>query len=134
MEMQRANDHATMNAVVDALMIVQADVSQQGMASGALTQSGFELRQQLSAARSEIASCITGANDAAQNAAMAQMAISVEAKFAQMDALTAELTAAIQTLGLRENIVEHVVEQVAAGGADAFMQMDAEISRAGKVR
>ena len=129
MEMQRANDHATMNAVVDALMIVQADVGQPGTAFGALTQPGFELRQQLSAARSEIASCIAGANDAAQNAAMAQMAISVEAKFAQMDALTAELTAAIQTLGLRENIVEHVVEQVAAGGADAFMQMDAKISR-----
>ena len=70
MEMQRANDHATMNAVVDALMIVQADVGQLGMAFGALTQSGFELRQQLSAARSEIASCIAGANDAAQNAAM----------------------------------------------------------------
>jgi hypothetical protein len=50
-----------------------------------------------------------------------------------MDSVTAALTAAIQTLGNRESFVEQVVEQVAVGGADAFAQMDAKISRVASI-
>ena len=133
LEGQRASDHQVMNALADAIVMVQAEVRHQGSAMQAITQSGLDLRQALATARAELASGVTHARDAAQDAAMAQMAVTVEAKFAQMDALTASLTAAIQTVGMREQYVEQVVEKVAAGGVDAFKQMDAKISRVASI-
>ena len=95
----------------------------------------LSLRQGVFAARSELAAGITGANDAAQNAAMAQMAVTVEAKFAQLDGLTASLSNGLEALGLREQRVEAVVEHQVAGQPKqeeilngAFQQMDAKIS------
>jgi hypothetical protein len=127
------NDHQVINALADVILGVLADANHQNAALRSLTHSGLELRQQVSAVRAELTSGLSGANDAAQSAAMAQMAVDVEAKFAQMDMATAELLAGIQALGVREQLVEQVMEKQVAGNEaivnDAFMQMDAKISR-----
>ena len=129
LEMQRAQDHMVINAPGDIIMGVKGEVHQRSSALQALTETGLELRRNVSAARSELAAGLSGASDAAQTAAMTQIAVAVEAKFMQLDTLTAELATCIQTLGVREQMVEQVVGQVAAGGAHASMQMDAKISR-----
>ena len=108
LEMQRVKDHFVINALGDMIMGVQGEVRQQSTALQALTQTGLELRQHVSVVRSELAAGVNGASDAAQSAAMTQMAVAVEAKFAQLDALTNELTSCIQTLGMREQMVEQV--------------------------
>ena len=77
LEMQRANDHAVINALADAIMGVQTGVQQQASAIQELTQTGLELRQHVHAARSDLAAGISGANEAAQGAAMAQKAVTV---------------------------------------------------------
>ena len=131
MEVQRAADHKVLNAMADAILGVRADAQQLNADFQALTQSGMELRHQVSAARAEVTTGLTGAQDAAQNAAMAQMAISVESKFAIMDAVTTELLATVNALGRREQMVEAVMEKQVANNeaivGDAFMKMEAKI-------
>jgi uncharacterized coiled-coil protein SlyX len=136
LEMQRDHDHRIINEIANVLTSVQQDVVQQSSAVQSLVTSGLSLRQEVFTARGELAAGISGANDAAQSAAMAQMAISVEAKFAEMDLLTTNLTESIRALGARGQMVEHVVEMQAAGQpqqegiiSDAFMQMNAKISQ-----
>ena len=136
LETQRNIDHHFMNEVVNVLVQVREEVAQQAVVIAEHTQSGVRLRQEIFAARSELASGIIGANDAAQAAAMAQMAVTVEAKFASLDELTAQLAVGQQILGARGHMVEQVVEQQAAGQprqeaiiGDAFMQLDAKVSR-----
>ena len=111
LEAQRANDHQVINALADAILGVRVDARQQGADFQALAQSGLELRQQVSAARAELTAGLSGANDAAQNAAMAQMAINVESKFAVMDAVTSELLSTVKALDMREQMVEQVLEK-----------------------
>ena len=136
LEQQRSHDHQVMYELAAALAALQTQVVEQSGGLRALTESGLSLRQEVFAARSDLAAVSTGANDAAQSAAMAQMAVTVEAKFAALDALTTQLVAGVQTLGAREQMMEHVVEQQAAGQpkqegiiTDAFLQLDAKISR-----
>ena len=135
MEMQRDHDHRVMNELANAITGLRQEAVQQGATIQSLVSSGLVLRQEVFTARAELASGISGANDAAQSAAMAQMSISVEAKFADVNALTTRLTDSIRSLGVRGQMVEHVVEMQAAGKpqqegiiSDAFMQMDAKIS------
>ncbi len=109
---------------------------QQSASLQSLTQSGLVMRQEVFAARSELASGIASANDAAQGAAIAQVAVTVEATFAELDKLTADMTDGIRALGIRGQTVEHVIEQQVAGQSgqegiltDASNQMDATISK-----
>jgi hypothetical protein len=134
LELQRTHDHRVMHELARVISNVQADVVQQAASLQSLVTSGLTLRQEVFPARAELASGVSSANDAAQSAAMAQMAVSVEAKFAQMDALTASLTETCRALGVRGQLVEQVIEQQAAGVpqqegiiSDAFMKMDAKI-------
>ena len=85
-----------MNAMADAVLGLRADAAKHAITVQSLTQAGLELRQQVTVVRSELNVGLSGANDAAQNAAMAQMAVSVEAKFDAMDNMTAELTAGMR--------------------------------------
>jgi hypothetical protein len=136
LENQRIEDHKVMSSMVEAIMMLQQKTLHHDEGLNGLTQMGVSLRQEIFAAKSELASGIAGANEAAQGAAMAQMAVNVENKFAALDALTAQLVSGIRTLGSREQMVEQVVEQQAAGQPqqanvieNAFMQLDAKISR-----
>ena len=86
LEAQRGVDHQFMADLAAAPAHVRAGVAQQKSGLQSLTQSGMTMRQEVFAARSELASGIAGANDAAQSAAMAQMSVAVEAKFAALDA------------------------------------------------
>ena len=135
LEEQRMHDHQVIHDLATAVMALQNQAVQQASGLQALTQSGLTLRQEVFAARSDVAAVTSSANEAAQSAAMAQMAITVEAKFEQLDRLTADLTTGVHALGLREQRVEQVVEQqVAALGpqegiiTDAFLQLNAKIS------
>ena len=115
LEMQRNIDHHFMNEVVNALVQVREEVAQQAVVIAEHTQSGVRLRQECFAARSELAPGITGAKVAAQAAAMAQMVVTVEATFASLAELTAQLAMGQQILGARGHMVEQAVEQQAAG-------------------
>ena len=109
MEAQRAQYHSVINALGDAILGVRMYARQQGAEFQALTQIGLELRRHVSVVRAELATGLSGANDAAQNAAMAQMAINVESKFAVMDSVTSEPLATVNALGVREQMVEQVM-------------------------
>ena len=135
LEEQRVYDHRVIHDLANALTALQGQVAQQTSGSQALTQSGLSLRQEVSAARADVAAVATSANDAAQSAAMAQMAVTGGAKFVQLDRLTAALTTGAHALGLREQRVGQVVEQqVAVLGpqegiiTDAFLQLGAKMS------
>ena len=136
LEGQRTVDHHVMEMLVAAVNMLQVKTTQQDESIGAITASGLALRQEIFAVRSELAAGVAVATDAAQNTAMAQMAISVEAKFAALDSLTEQLVSGVQFLGAREQRVEEVVEKDVEHGAknegiinDAFNQLDAKISR-----
>ena len=130
LETQRVHDHRVINALADVILGVRVDADAHVRS---LTQSGLELRQRVSVVRAELTTGLSGANDAAQNAAMAQMAINVEAKFAELDNAKDALLAGLHAPGMREQMVEQVMEKQVAGNeaivSDAFMQMDAQISR-----
>ena len=115
LERQRDVDHKYMIEVATALGNAQRDIAEQGANLQSLTQSGLMLRQEIFTARSELAAGVAGANDAAQSAAIAQMAVTVENKFAELDRLTNTLAISIEAIGIREQRVEQVVEQQAAG-------------------
>jgi len=99
------------------------------------TEMGMQLRKEVFAARSDLAAGMSGANDAAQAAAMAQMAVQIENKFFELDKITQNLGNAVEMLGLREQRVEEVVSHQVAGQpqheqviSGAFQQLDAKIS------
>jgi uncharacterized coiled-coil protein SlyX len=77
LELQRIECHKVTNAMADAILNVRFEAQQQSASFQALTASGLDLRQQLATARAELASGVNGAHDAAQTAAVAQMAMSV---------------------------------------------------------
>ena len=140
LEFQRLADHQVLHSMSEAIKMLQMQAQQHDEAISGVTQMGVSLRQEVFAAKSELATGIAGANEAAQGAAMAQMAVNVEGKFAALDALTAQLTSGIQSLGARGHMVEQVIEQQVAGQAagqvagqgvitNAFMQLDAKLSR-----
>ena len=110
LEEQRVYDDRVVHDLANALTALQGQAVQQASGLQALTQSGLSLRQEVFAARADVAAVATSANDAAQSAAMAQMAVSAEAKFEQLDRLTAELATGVHALGLREQRAGQVVE------------------------
>ena len=116
LEAQRAQDHAVMQDITNAIMQLRAanehimiNVNGQDGALRGQTEMGMQLRKEVFAARSDLAAGVTGANEAAQAAAMTQMAVQVEGKFAELDKLTQNLGRAVEVLGLREQQVEQVV-------------------------
>ena len=79
LEEQRVYDHRVINDLANALTALQGQVVQQSSGLQALTQSGLSFHQEVFAARADVAAVATSANDAAQSAAMAQMAVTVDA-------------------------------------------------------
>ena len=142
LEEQRRNDQQVMEHLVVAFNAIRASattvkekVKEHDAALQGQTQMGMTLRQEVFAARAELASGVTTASDAAQAAAMAQMAVQVENKFSELDKLTASLSHGLETLGLRGQRVGQVVEQQVAGQPQheqvvtgASQQLDAKIS------
>jgi chromosome segregation ATPase len=122
LEQQRRNDQQVMEHLVNAIneiRVSSAEVKEKAKEHDAMlqgqTQMGMTLRQEVFAARAELASGVSTASDAAQAAAMAQMAVQVENKFSELDKMTANLSHGLETLGLRGQRVEQVVEQQVAG-------------------
>ena len=77
LEQQRSQDHVIIHDLGNAVIFLQSLVEQQSNGLESLTKSGLHLRQEIFAARADLTSGIAGAQDAAQNAAMAQMAVTV---------------------------------------------------------
>ena len=142
LEEQRRNDQQIMERLVAAIneirvssTAVKEKVKEHDAALQGQTQMGMTLRQEVFAARAELATGVSAASDAAQAAAMAQMAVQVENKFSELDQLTANLGRGLEALGLRGQRVEQVVEQQVAGQPQhehvttgASQQLDAKIS------
>ena len=98
LEDQRDHDHKYLLELANAIAYVRNDTVQQSEALQSLTQSGLNMRQDLYTARSELATGIASANDAAQSAAIAQMAVAVEMKFGELDKLNVDLANGIKAL------------------------------------
>ena len=81
LETQRSVDHHVIEMLVAAVDQLQIKTNQQDEAVKDIKASGLALRQEIFAARSDLAAGVAVATDAAQSTAMAQMAISAEAKF-----------------------------------------------------
>ncbi len=142
LEEQRDSDHRVINELTSALINVRGVVEDlKARAAGQNSEikdqltMGFQLRQELFSIRDKLDDGIKEASHTAQAAAMTHMGATIEAKFAQLDQLTANLKEGLEALGIRENQVEKVVqaqhdglpkqEEVITG---AFLQLDHKIS------
>ena len=142
LEQQRVGDHRVMHELVAAIIGVRdvvADMKLKQNAQEAALQDqlnmGLQLRRDLFAIRDQTAASVNEASHTAQTATMTHMATVIEAKFAQLDELTANLKGGLETLGLRESQVEHVIQaqhsdlpkhdEIISG---AFTQLDNKIS------
>ena len=88
LEAQRAQDNAVMQDITNAILQLRAvdenitaKIIEQDGALHGQTEMGMQLRKEVFAARSDLAAAVSGASDAAQAAAMAQMAVQIENKF-----------------------------------------------------
>ena len=82
LEAQRPRDHAVMQDIINAILqlravdaSITAKVIEQETITTGQTEMGMQLRKEVFAARSELAAGVSGASDAAQSAAMAQLAV-----------------------------------------------------------
>ena len=102
LEVQRAQDHAVMQDIINAILqlraadeSIMAKVIEQDGALHGQTEMGMQLRKEVFAARSDLAAGVSGANDAAQAAAMTKAAVQIESKFSELDKLTQNLGNAV---------------------------------------
>ncbi len=142
LEEQREGDHRVMNELVTAMNAARAvmeDLKTKANAHESELKDqvtmGLQLRRDVFAIRDGVTAGVNEAGQSAQAAVMTHMAATIEAKFAQLDRLTADLQKGLETLGLRGVQVEQVVQaqhdeqpkdkEIISG---AFAQLDSKIS------
>ncbi len=142
LEEQREGDHRVMNELVTAMNAARAvmeDLKTKVTAHESELNDqkamGLQLRRDVFAVRDGVKAGMNEAGQSAQAAVMTHMAATIEAKFAQLDCLTADLQKGLELLGLRGVQVEQVVQaqhdeqpkdkEIISG---AFAQLDSKIS------